>query len=452
MRALLDAAVAAARGRWRTSGWATALLFAARPGVLIERLAGAAGRGSPAAARRPWPSRRTRTPARAVTGTGRPGRAGPGIRPVPLGAVAPEPNLGAGAGAAGLGRGFSGSGVLIGTHRQRHVVAAPRPGRTASGPTPARSPATRRRRQQRLVDDIRGWDFVNDSPDITDFYPHGTQTAGIAVGDGSSGTRLTGVAPGAKLLVCEVNDEDEYWLGQQYCLEHGRGRGHLELQLQVADLAQPDYHMHRQLCDAGAGRRHRARQLDRQPGQLPALLSDPLQHRDAGQLPVALRPSRARQRRSHVGHGLRRVCSCPTRSTSPRAWARPRGTTSRSTTPPTPGRRTPTGSTTPTAASPAADPGLIKPDLMAYTDVRTTARSAPATRSSAALGRDAAPRRRAVPAARRAAGRRSRGTSTAALELTAQDMGDAGQGQPLRRGQAAGLRRRAPPAPARQRR
>ncbi|HZL98681.1 MAG TPA: S8 family serine peptidase, partial [Planctomycetota bacterium] len=99
-----------------------------------------------------------------------------------------------------------------------------------------------------FVDDVRGWDFVNGSPDVTNFDGHGTRSAGIAVGDGSGGMRLTGMAPGATLLVCEVNDEDEYWLAQQYCLEAGVDVVTSSYSYKWLNNPRPDYHMHRQLC------------------------------------------------------------------------------------------------------------------------------------------------------------------------------------------------------------
>ncbi|MGQ0552965.1 MAG: S8 family peptidase [Planctomycetota bacterium] len=103
-----------------------------------------------------------------------------------------------------------------------------------------------------LIDDLRGWDFLSDSADVTaaNFDTHGTKSVGIAVGDGSSGVRRTGMAPGASLLICEVLDEPSYWLAQQYCLDEGVAVITSSYSYKWLDSPKPDYAMHRQVCDA----------------------------------------------------------------------------------------------------------------------------------------------------------------------------------------------------------
>ena len=64
------------------------------------------------------------------------------------------------------------------------------------------------------VDDEKGWDFIaNDN----DPYPgvglfgvdtHGTNAAGIMVGDGSAGQKCTGMAPGAELVIARVRETE----------------------------------------------------------------------------------------------------------------------------------------------------------------------------------------------------------------------------------------------------
>jgi subtilisin family serine protease len=98
------------------------------------------------------------------------------------------------------------------------------------------------------IDDMHGWDFATDTPDISSFDSHGTKTSGIAVGDGSSGVRATGMAPGATLLGFELGTEPDYWLAQQYCLDKGVDVITSSYSYKWTFVPKPDYHMHRQLC------------------------------------------------------------------------------------------------------------------------------------------------------------------------------------------------------------
>jgi serine protease len=95
------------------------------------------------------------------------------------------------------------------------------------------------------VDDIHGWDFgdVDNNPnDDNASGGHGTHTAGTVCGDGHGGTS-TGVAPGAKLLVCKVFDNAGsgtvamIWEGEQYCLEMGVRVMTMSLGVKGSDLA-----------------------------------------------------------------------------------------------------------------------------------------------------------------------------------------------------------------------
>ncbi len=98
-----------------------------------------------------------------------------------------------------------------------------------------------------FIDDLHGWDFLTNSADITSGDSHGTKTAGIAVGDGTSG-RLTGMAPAATMIGCEISGETDYWAAQQYLLDIG-------VDVITSSFSykwpapRPDYHMHRQLCE-----------------------------------------------------------------------------------------------------------------------------------------------------------------------------------------------------------
>ncbi len=77
-----------------------------------------------------------------------------------------------------------------------------------------------------FVDDLHGWDFVNDDPDPSDDQGHGTHCAGIVAGDGTAGSQ-TGVAPEARIMAIKVLDsngngtESNVWQGIQYALDNG---------------------------------------------------------------------------------------------------------------------------------------------------------------------------------------------------------------------------------------
>jgi subtilisin family serine protease len=99
------------------------------------------------------------------------------------------------------------------------------------------------------VDDVHGWDFISNSGNITSGDSHGTRTAGIVLGDGSTGIRLTGMAPGASMVGCEVSGEAQYWLAQQYCLEVGVDAITSSYSYKWLFVPKPDYHMHRQMAE-----------------------------------------------------------------------------------------------------------------------------------------------------------------------------------------------------------
>ncbi|MGE4133029.1 MAG: S8 family peptidase [Bdellovibrionales bacterium] len=58
------------------------------------------------------------------------------------------------------------------------------------------------------VDDIHGWNFVNDSPDVTDDHGHGTHIAGIVGAKRLPGGGSSGVAPGVSLMILKYYDAD----------------------------------------------------------------------------------------------------------------------------------------------------------------------------------------------------------------------------------------------------
>jgi hypothetical protein len=116
-----------------------------------------------------------------------------------------------------------------------------------------------------FIDDTWGWDFENGDADPQSTDPHGTQSAGLIVGDGTSGT-ATGVAPGATLVTCQVEDEADYWAAQQYLLDVGVDVVSSSYSYKWPD--EPDHHMFRSLCDVewAAGIIH-ANSIGNQGGQ-----------------------------------------------------------------------------------------------------------------------------------------------------------------------------------------
>ena len=71
------------------------------------------------------------------------------------------------------------------------------------------------------VDDIYGYNFANDNSNVDDNFFHGTASAGIICGDGRGGI-VTGVAPGAELMILRMYDQmspfnvRELWRAHQY--------------------------------------------------------------------------------------------------------------------------------------------------------------------------------------------------------------------------------------------
>jgi len=77
------------------------------------------------------------------------------------------------------------------------------------------------------VDDFIGWNFVNDNNIVTinDHNSHGTQVAGVLVGDGTNGIQ-TGIVPQAKLMLLRIgtnSEQEQYyaWEAMQYCIDMG---------------------------------------------------------------------------------------------------------------------------------------------------------------------------------------------------------------------------------------
>ncbi len=99
------------------------------------------------------------------------------------------------------------------------------------------------------TDDTMGWDWEYDDNDPYPSSYHGTATAGIMVGDGSAGVYLTGMAPGASMSVGRVSGEGDHWAAQQWALTVGMDCSSSSHSYKWYFAPQPDYHMHRLVED-----------------------------------------------------------------------------------------------------------------------------------------------------------------------------------------------------------
>ncbi|GEM_PF-1113731 len=57
------------------------------------------------------------------------------------------------------------------------------------------------------VDDVHGWNFVDDSADVSDRWGHGTLVAGIIAAKRDNGAGIAGINPGARIMVLKVTDD-----------------------------------------------------------------------------------------------------------------------------------------------------------------------------------------------------------------------------------------------------
>ena len=58
------------------------------------------------------------------------------------------------------------------------------------------------------IDDINGWDFVNNDNDPTDDHGHGTNVTGIALASGNNTTGYAGVNWNSKIMICKILDNN----------------------------------------------------------------------------------------------------------------------------------------------------------------------------------------------------------------------------------------------------
>jgi subtilisin family serine protease len=104
------------------------------------------------------------------------------------------------------------------------------------------------------IDDIMGWNFMEKNNNITDTSGHGTEAAGILVGQGK-GIIKTGVAPEAQLMVlracCSINrevQESALWEAIQYAVMNGAKV--ISMSITLKDATHPHYATWRKVGEA----------------------------------------------------------------------------------------------------------------------------------------------------------------------------------------------------------
>jgi subtilisin family serine protease len=78
-----------------------------------------------------------------------------------------------------------------------------------------------------LVDDIHGWNFLNENHDFTDVEGHGTFVAGIIAAKTNNGQGIAGINPGAVIMPVKVADDEgqtdsfAVFRGINFAVDHG---------------------------------------------------------------------------------------------------------------------------------------------------------------------------------------------------------------------------------------
>ncbi len=98
------------------------------------------------------------------------------------------------------------------------------------------------------IDDIWGWDFESNDNNPSPGGSHGHSCAGIAVGDGTGGTR-TGVAPSASVMACKVNTWGQNIEGIEYAIDNGAHIITMSRSQKWRFSPKPDYDWWRSITD-----------------------------------------------------------------------------------------------------------------------------------------------------------------------------------------------------------
>jgi len=78
-----------------------------------------------------------------------------------------------------------------------------------------------------FVDDVHGWNFLDENHDFTDIRGHGTFVAGIIAAKQNNGVGIAGINPGAVIMPIKVADEEgetnslQIFRGINYAVNHG---------------------------------------------------------------------------------------------------------------------------------------------------------------------------------------------------------------------------------------
>ncbi len=100
------------------------------------------------------------------------------------------------------------------------------------------------------VDDVYGWSFARRNNRIGDGGGHGTETAGCMVADASCNGTTYGIAPQAKLMVGKLSGESSQWDAIQYGIKEGADTQTSSHSYKIYFRPAPNYAMHRDVANA----------------------------------------------------------------------------------------------------------------------------------------------------------------------------------------------------------
>jgi hypothetical protein len=112
-----------------------------------------------------------------------------------------------------------------------------------------------------FVDDVHGWNFFDDNDDIDDAGGHGTNTAGVVVGNGACSGTITGSAPEARVMTGAIGaccpqsgpvnpmGEVSQWEALQYAIQMGAHVQTSSHSYKNGFIPPPNYKLHREVGD-----------------------------------------------------------------------------------------------------------------------------------------------------------------------------------------------------------